>query len=231
VSADLSGANVTDCLCLVTLFTAVDLSEVKGLETISHHGPSTVGVDTLFKSKGKIPEAFLHGCGVPDGWITNIPALVGTMQPIQFYSCFISYSHMDEEFAERLHDGLRGKGVRCWYAPHDLPIGARIRPVIDDSIQVYDKLLLALSEHSVGSQWVEQEVETALRRERDEPDKTVLFPVRLDDAVFAIKKGWPSLIYNTRHIGDMRGWRDHEGFKKEFERLLQDLKAGGPPAK
>jgi hypothetical protein len=35
----------------------VDLSEAKGLETIEHYGPSTVGVDTLFKSKGKIPEA------------------------------------------------------------------------------------------------------------------------------------------------------------------------------
>ncbi len=40
---------------------------------------------------------------------------------------------------------------------------------------------LVLSEHSVNSQWVEQEVETALRREREE-NATVLFPVRLDDA-------------------------------------------------
>ena len=56
------------------------------------------------------------------------------MEPIQFYSCFISYSHKDEAFAEHLHSGLQGKGVRCWYAPHDLPIGAKIRPVIDESI-------------------------------------------------------------------------------------------------
>src|SRR5262249_46492765 len=137
--------------------------------------------------------------------------------------------HQDERFAERLHDALRGKGVRCWYTPHDLPIGARIRPAIDESIRVYDKLLLVLSEHSVGSQWVEQEVETALRREREE-GKLVLFPVRLDDAVFEIKGGWPALIGNTRNIGDFCRWEDQSGFEKGFERLLKDLKAEGPPA-
>jgi hypothetical protein len=73
--------------------------------------------------------------------------------------------------------------VRCWFAPHDLPIGARIRPAIDESIRLHDKLLLVLSETSVGSQWVEQEVETALSREREPEGKTVLFPIRIDGSV------------------------------------------------
>jgi hypothetical protein len=87
---------------------------------------------------------------------------------------------------------------------------------------------LVLSEHSVNSQWVEQEVETALGREREQPDSTVLFPVRLDDAVFGVKKGWPSLVSNTRNIGDFRGWKDHDNYQKSFERLLNDLKASTP---
>lgn len=53
-----------------------------------------------------------------------------------------------------------------------------------------DKLLRILSETSVSSQWVEQEVETALEEERKR-EKTVLFPVRLDDTVFSVDKGWP----------------------------------------
>jgi len=35
---------------------------------------------------------------------------------------FISYSSKDQAFAERLHADLQNKGVRCWFAPHDLPI-------------------------------------------------------------------------------------------------------------
>jgi hypothetical protein len=35
-------------------------------------------------------------------------------KPIEFYSCFISYSHADREFARLLYDTLQGRGVRCW---------------------------------------------------------------------------------------------------------------------
>jgi hypothetical protein len=95
---------------------------------------------------------------------------------------------------------------------------------IDRSIRVHDKLLLVLSEHSMASQWVEQEVETALARERKQGE-TVLFPVRLDDAVMEIESGWPALITNTRHIGDFSQWKDHDAYQEAFERLLRDLKA------
>lgn len=90
---------------------------------------------------------------------------------------------------------------------------------------MHDKLLLVLSKHSVASNWVEQEVETALERERKEK-RTVLFPIRLDEAVMKVESGWPVLIRNARHIGDFRKWKDHDSYQKSFERLLRDLKAG-----
>ncbi len=37
-----------------------DLSAAKGLETVVHHGPSTIGIDTIYKSRSKIPEVFLR---------------------------------------------------------------------------------------------------------------------------------------------------------------------------
>src|SRR5208283_3308279 len=74
--------------------------------------PSTIGIDTLYKSRGKIPEAFLRGCGVPDALIGYLPSLLGAAEAIQFYSCFISYSHNDEEFAKRLHSRMRDEHLR-----------------------------------------------------------------------------------------------------------------------
>jgi hypothetical protein len=117
------------------------------------------------------------------------------------------------------------RGVRVWFAPHDMRIGARIRTTIDESIRVYDKLLLVLSEHSVSSHWVEQEVETALRKERRPGVVTVLFPVRLDNSVFEIGEGWPALVKDTRHVGDFTDWKSHDSYRKAFDRLLRDLKA------
>src|SRR5262245_19605037 len=62
--AVLRGAVLSEALCIKTIFGNVDLSEAKGLELIKHQGPSSVGVDTLVRSLGKIPEEFLRGCGL-----------------------------------------------------------------------------------------------------------------------------------------------------------------------
>ena len=135
-----------------------------------------------------------------------------------------SYASKDHAFAERLHADLQNKGVRCWFAPEDLKIGDRLRPRIDETIRLYDKLLLVLSKTSVASQWVEQEVETALAREREQ-GTTILFPVRIDDTVMAQQTGWPALIHRTRHVGDFRDWESYGAYQKAFDRLLRDLKA------
>jgi hypothetical protein len=37
----------------------------------------------------------------------------------------------------------------------------------------------------------------------------VLFPVRLDDAVFATTKAWALKLRDNRNIGDFRAWKDH----------------------
>jgi hypothetical protein len=223
--ADLYGANLTNCTLGFTNLGSVDLSKAAGLGTVKHSYPSTIGIDTIYESQGNIPEVFLRGCGVPEPFIAQIPALVAALEPAQFYKCFISYSNKDQKFADRLYADLQNKGVRCWLATEDLKIGDRIRVGIDEAIRMHDKLLLVLSKHSVASNWVEQEVETALERERKEK-RTVLFPIRLDEAVMKVESGWPVLIRNARHIGDFRKWKDHDSYQKSFERLLRDLKAG-----
>jgi hypothetical protein len=217
---DLSGSGVNG-----TIFADVDLSFAKGLETVKHHGPSTIGIDTIYKSRGRIPEAFLRGCGVPDEFIAYISSMVG--RPIEFYSCFISYSSRDQEFAERLHADLQAKGVRCWFAPEDLKIGDKFQDRIEESIRYHDKLLLVLSENSIQSPWVEREVQAAFEREQ-RSNKLVLFPIRLDEAVMETPKAWAADIRRTRHIGEFNRWPDHDSYKRALERLLRDLKAESP---
>src|SRR5208337_248617 len=126
----------------------------------------TVGIDTIYKSRGKIPDAFLRGCGVPDGFIAYIGSMVG--RPIEFYSCFISYSTHDQEFAKRLHADLQAKGVRCWFAPEEMKAGHKLDEQIDEAIRLHDKLLLILSEHSMSSEWVKTEIANAREREKKE---------------------------------------------------------------
>lgn len=220
-SAILEGANLKGATIWETIFSDVDLNKTEGLEDCQHLGPSTIDHRTLMKS-GPLPLPFLRGCGLPDLMIDYLPSL--RAEPFQFYSCFISYSSKDQEFAERLHADLQNKDVRCWFAPEDLKIGARTRTAIDEVIRVYDKLLLILSKNSIRSDWVEKEVDTGFEKERERKE-TVLFPIRLDDSVMNLKTGWAADIKRTRHIGDFRNWRDPDSYKRALDRLLRDLKA------
>jgi uncharacterized protein YjbI with pentapeptide repeats len=182
LGADLAGANLLDANLERasvgwTFFVNNDLSNTKGLETVQHEGPSTISIGTIYNSRGKIDEAFLRGAGIPKVFIEYIPALVAP-GAIQFYSCFISYSTKDQEFADRLYADLQNKGVRCWFAPHDVQGGKKLHEQIDEAIRRYERLLLILSPHSMSSKWVKTEIRNARKREVVEK-KRVLFPVRL----------------------------------------------------
>ena len=80
---------------------------------------------------------------------------------------------------------------------------------------------------------MEHEVATALARER-QLGTTILFPIRIDNAVMTLETDWPAMIRNTRNIGDFRRWKTPSVYQKAFDRLLRNLKAaerqpgGGP---
>jgi hypothetical protein len=227
--ANLDRTDFTESRVGYTTFADVDLSAVIGLETLVYSGPSSIGIDTIYKSKGKIPHIFLRGCGVPDFFIENMAGLVGT--GIEFYSLFISYSTKDQEFAERLHADLQDNGVRCWFAPHEMLPGRKIHSQIDDAIRMYDKLLLILSKASMESEWVRTEIAIARKREIEQK-REVLFPVAL--CPYKTIREWEyfdsdigkSSAREIREyfIPDFSNWKTNHGtYQAAFSKLLKGL--------
>ncbi len=213
--ADLSGARLYQ-----TVFGNTNLAETKGLDRCDHWGPSFIDFGTL-EASGTLPLTFLRGLGLPESVVEYLPSLL--KKPIAFYSCFISYSSKDQDFAERLYADLQNKGVRCWFAPQDLRIGAKTWDTIDEAIRHRDKVVLILSQQAIASDWVEDEVNKAFAEER-ERKQTVLFPIRLDDAVMQTVEPWARKLRDQRNIGDFTRWRDHHSYQKCLERMLRDLK-------
>jgi hypothetical protein len=205
IQANLTEADLTHAQLTKTIFVASQPTNVQGLDRCDHPGPSMIDFITL-KLSDPLPVAFLRGVGLPDNLIDYLPSLLN--KAIQHYSCLISYSSKDQDFAERLHADLQNKGVRCWFAPHDMPIGAKIIDALDEAIRLRDKVLLILSKGAIASDWVEGEVTRALDEERARK-QIVLFPVRLDDAVMQTTEGWARLLRGQRNIGDFSGWKDH----------------------
>jgi hypothetical protein len=197
------------------------VSTVKGLIEVQHKGPSPVALYSIQLPPDGSALHFLRGAGVPDEWIEDYCTRM--MHQTEYFSLFISYCSKDEILARRLHADLQASGVRCWFAPEDLKIGTRFRQRIDEAIQLQDKLLLLLSEHSISSTWVENEVEAALQKE-DQRQREVLFPVRLDDTVMQTSQAWAATLRRTRHIGDFTSWTEPQAYQSAFARLLRDLK-------
>lgn len=143
-------------------------------------------------------------------------------RPSEYYSCFISYSWKDKDFAARLHDDLQGVGVRCWLDAKEMRVGDSLTEQIAKAIQVHDKVLLVLSEASVQSHWVKLEVRNALRVERDR-DTTMLFPIRPDESVLEVSGVKEIDRLKEKYIGDFSDWQDQSRYRRAFSRLVRDL--------
>jgi len=138
------------------------------------------------------------------------------------YSCFISYSRKDKEFAEKLYKDLIQKGIDCWFDLKDVQIGEEIRKKVKNAIKLYDKLLIIISKHSLESDWVFTEVLFAEQKE-DKHNKPVWFPIKIDNKIMESDRQWAKIIKDTIHIGDFCDWRDSQKYERSFDELLTRL--------
>jgi hypothetical protein len=220
---DLGNAMLDKAVLGWTCLGSVDLRTAKGLDTVQHLGPSEISTHTLVRSHGRISEAFLRGAGLDNGFIEYTYSLV--RRPAAYYNCFISYALEDQDFARRLYIDLQTSGIRCWLAPEEIKVAGTIDNHLYSSMQLDSKFVLVLSESAIASSWVVSEVETALARE-EQGKATVLFPLRLDDAVFTVSAEWLTSLKRSKHLADFSQWRRNEQYLKSLNRLLHDLDVG-----
>lgn len=229
-AADLKGADFKGTLMGFTNLGNVNLGRIKNLDQVRHKFPSIIDPMTLAKS-GQLPKSFLRGCGLSEKFIDQIPSLFFASVIDGFYSCFISYSHADKDFAQQLHDNLQSRGIRCWLDDKDMIIGRDIHEEVQGGILGSDKVLLCCSENSLKSHWVDNEIIIALKKEQGffrehGRRKLVLIPLNIDDYMF--KDEWHSgkkEQLQSRMAANFVGWnKDKKKFINELERVAKALK-------
>jgi len=237
---NLEGVDLSRARIGLTTFASTDLSVVKGLESVTHDSPSTIGADTLLLSHGQIPKAFLRGCGLSDWQIEasglhqpdltneelgNILYKIHDLrvhQPIQINPLFISYTHRDGDFVNELERHLVNDGIRFWRDVHHSTAG-RLERQVDRAIRLNPTVLLVLSENSVRSDWVQHEARLARELEKD-LRRDVLCPIALDGSWEDC--GWPERLLEQikeYKILDFSNWQDRTHFTRVYKSLVEGL--------
>lgn len=226
-STILKNVKFTNARLYSTYFINIDLSTIKDLNSVIIIGPCYIDIATLYKSLNNIPEKFLRKIGIPEDFIKYIPHLMS----IKYQHSFISYSHKDEKFAEKLYNSLQIRDILCFKDDKDLKIGDKLQRNIIESIRKADKMILCMSKHSLTSRWVEKEIRIALDREEElskekGEDIIILIPLNLDGYLFS--KNCANIYkeeLKDRLAADFKNWeKDNIIFKREIEKVIKALR-------
>src|SRR6266540_3537146 len=75
---------------------------------------------------------------------------------------FVSYSHFDKEYVHKLQDALKSEGLDVWIDDR-IDYGQQWPKVIQEQLDGCDSFIVVMSENSLVSEWVQNEVTRAKR--------------------------------------------------------------------
>ena len=123
-----------------TLFANCDLRMTIGLDTMKHTAPSTIALDTLANSGGRIPREFLIGAGVAEPLVVAQDVMKSERRtfPTTLFVAALS----DRELAERLRSHLWNAQVPAWILYPDDEDALNTGEASLDHTVLYDRLAL-----------------------------------------------------------------------------------------
>ena len=81
------------------------------------------------------------------------------------YHAFVSHSSQDKDAAKRLALDLQGRGYSVWFDEWEILVGHNIVDEVFGAIKQSHFMVVILSEASVRSRWVDEELTAAKTRE------------------------------------------------------------------
>ena len=90
---------------------------------------------------------------------------------------FISHSTQDDPFVAELRQALGLRGLTVWVDSHNLRGGDQLAPEIERAIREARAFMVVVSQHSLNSGWVHDEVDCARRAQRKRSTDKFQFPI------------------------------------------------------
>ena len=202
-----------------TLFANCDLRTVIGLDSMLHGAPSSIALDTLARSGGRLPRLFLQGAGVAEPLIAAQDVLTGERRT--YPTVLLIGSMGDSELAERLCQELSQAHIPAWALyPDDENALSTGESSLDHTVY-YDRLALLCTdaglENPLASRYF---AELARSVKQGATDSLIalgageVFYQRQDRLCNGLRDGI---------VIDLRGWDDAGDWERALGSLVSEL--------
>lgn len=124
-------------------------------------------------------------------------------------TAFVSYAHADSLFVDELVRKLKAHGVNVWIDKWEVRVGDSIVEKINHGIGAADYLLIVISQASVKSRWVAEELNAGIIKNVEDSKGAFILPVLIERVEL------PPLLKHRRYAD----------FVNEPDRALKDLLA------
>jgi TIR domain len=126
-------------------------------------------------------------------------------------SAFISYSHSDSNFVDRLAGDLKAREITVWIDKWNMKPGDSLAGRAADGIRMSDFFIAVLSCASINSRWVKEELDMALVKNIEDKKGTII-SILIEECEIPLQ-------LRTRKYIDFR-----QNQEQAFEELLQAIR-------
>lgn len=217
-------ADFNNCIIGYTVFQNCAMDAAQGLDSVRHDAPSTIGLDTLLRSRGALPQSFILGSGIPVA-VAGIQDSVADA-PVTTLEVHISCANEDIDFARQLEANLRDQGVRTWVFAE----GFRGNPLVDRRassgeeeierwVRHYDRIIVVCTAAGLESETVRNDI-TAAQEAENTNDRWTMFLVDGDGIMGAGRSRAARLLKEDHRVFDLSG---QQSGSEEYQAALADL--------
>ena len=218
-NADLESAVFLNATLGLTRLVNCDLSMVIGLDMASHSGPSAITLDTIARSGGMIPRAFLASAGVAEPLLAAQDVMRGVNRT--YPTTLIIGSMNDSDLATRLRSGLAESHIPAWALAADDEAAVQSGQILFEHTPYFDCLVLLCTAESLESPQASTYLAQLAGGQRTATGQTLLTVAA--DEVFYQRDDQLCSLLKGGSVLDFRGWEDASAFGESLASLTAQL--------
>ena len=219
IKAELESAAFFEAVFGMSTFVNCDLSTAIALDFSRHTGPSTIGLDTIVKSRGLLPKKFLLDAGVAEPFVAVQDSLIGVKR--KYPSVLTIGSKQDTVLAKRLENSLRSAQISCWNFAADDESWVQSSETIQGHTGYFDRLVLICTDSCLESTEARRRLAEVTGGKNEAALRNIttlavgsLFEESSDELCTLLKQGV---------VVDFRGWDDLRVFEVAVTSLINVL--------